>query len=148
MGLNIVTRPADEGDLDLIYRTVRDALGPYVVQTWGTWDEIEQRRRFDEVTRAADHAILEMDGEAVGCLCVKFSDDGCNLIRLMILPEFQNRGIGGRVLGEILHEAKERGVSVKLRVLKVNPARRFYERYGFVVNGESEWHYLMEWRPQ
>ena len=146
--IQIVRRPAVERDLDLIYRIVREALGPYVMQTWGKWDDTEQRRRFDEVTRAEDHEILEVDGRCVGCLCVKFSDEECDLARLMILPEFQNRGLGARVLGEILQDAKTRGVSVKLRVLKVNPARRFYERHGCVACAESEWHYSMQWPVQ
>jgi ribosomal protein S18 acetylase RimI-like enzyme len=143
----ITRRAASDADLDLLYRIVREALGPYVVQTWGKWDDAEQRRRFDEVTRAEDHAILEVDGGAVGCLCVRFTEDACHLNRLMILPECQNRGIGGRVLAEILQDAKQRGVAVKLRVLKVNPARLFYERYGFVVNGQTDWHYSMVCEP-
>ena len=142
----IIKRPAVDGDLDLIYHIVKQALGPYVVQTWGKWDEDQQRRRFDEVTRAQDHEILLVDGKCVGCLCAKFTDQQCDLARLMILPEFQNQGIGGLVLREILQEAKDRGVPVKLRVLKVNAAaRRFYERYGFLTTAESEWHFSMEW---
>jgi RimJ/RimL family protein N-acetyltransferase len=47
----------------------------------------------------------------------------------------------------IMEEAHGRGVSVRLRVLKVNPrARVFYERLGFVRAGETGTHDLMEWR--
>ena len=34
-----------------------------------------------------------------------------------------------------------------ITVLKVNPARRLYERLGFAIVGETETHYLMRWRP-
>jgi len=37
-----------------------------------------------------------------------------------------------------------RWLPVRLRVFRVNPARRFYERLGFVTTGETETHVLME----
>jgi hypothetical protein len=43
-----------------------------------------------------------------------------------------------------LHESDQTQLPVKLRVLKVNPARRLYERLGFIHKGETPTHYLME----
>ena len=37
------------------------------------------------------------------------------------------------------------GLPVRLRVFEVNPARRFYERLGFRVVGQTDTHTLMEW---
>jgi ribosomal protein S18 acetylase RimI-like enzyme len=34
-----------------------------------------------------------------------------------------------------------------LTILKVNPARRLYERLGFTVVGETETHFRLEARP-
>jgi hypothetical protein len=34
-----------------------------------------------------------------------------------------------------------------LSTAKINPARRLYERLGFVDVGESEFRVFMEWRP-
>jgi GNAT superfamily N-acetyltransferase len=139
----LTRRPATDADLELIYSMLRASLGPYVEQTWGKWEDEAQRKRFDEVTRAADHSILELDGEPIGCLCVKQSDTEVRLIRLFILPEFQRRGLGTRILEEVLASANELGLPVSLRVLRVNPARRLYERHGFVVAAENETHYTM-----
>ena len=139
----LIRRPATDADLDLIYSIVRAGLRPYVEQTWGPWDEAVQRKRFDEVTRAADHAVIEMDGTPVGCLCLKTAPAEFRLNRLFILPEFQNRGFGTRVLREVLALADEQRLPVRLRVLRVNPARRLYERHGFAVVGENETHYTM-----
>ena len=143
----ITQRAASDADLDLIYQIVRDALGPYVVQTWGAWDDAAQRKRFDEVTRAQDHSILELDGQPIGCVCCREMDGELRLIRLMILPAYQNRGIGTQILREILAFADHRRLPVRLRVLRVNPARRLYERHGFVMGQASETHYTM-FRPQ
>lgn len=44
----------------------------------------------------------------------------------------------------LLQEAFDQYLPVRLRVLKVNPARRLYERLGFKVVEEADTHYLME----
>ena len=137
-------RPARDYDLEFIYQVLRLALGPYIEQTWGEWDEPEQRRRFEQVTRVEDHQIIELAGEAIGCLCALNRPDELRLVRLFLLPGSQRRGIGTNIITTLLNSAKQRGVPVRLRVLKVNPARRLYERLGFVVSGESETHFMME----
>lgn len=59
------------------------------------------------------------------------------------MPAYQRRGIGAAILRDVIAEARAGGHAVALRVLKVNPARRLYERLGFAVVGESDTHYLM-----
>jgi ribosomal protein S18 acetylase RimI-like enzyme len=60
-----------------------------------------------------------------------------------IAPEYQGRGIGTAITNGIIAEARRDGLSVTLRVLKVNPARHLYERLGFIVIKEDETHYYM-----
>jgi ribosomal protein S18 acetylase RimI-like enzyme len=66
------------------------------------------------------------------------------LNELVILPEFQGRGIGSSLLQEIIEDANNRGMPVRLQVLKANRALKLYERLGFVKNGETETHFQME----
>jgi len=139
----VTQRPATDSDLELIYQIYCDCLGAYIVQTWGAWDGTAQRKRFDEVTRAEDHCILVMDGSPIGCVCVKTSETEIRLVRLSILPPFQNHGIGSEILRGILAQADNRKLPVRLRVLRVNPAQRLYERHGFQICEESETHYTM-----
>jgi ribosomal protein S18 acetylase RimI-like enzyme len=42
-----------------------------------------------------------------------------------------SRGIGSRILADLLTEAQSAGVAVRLTVIEVNPARALYERHGF-----------------
>lgn len=123
----------------------------YVVQTWGAWDEVYQRSRFDERTRREHHEILEDDGKPVGCVCVLRRPDEFQLVRLYVLPEFQNRGIGSGVLAALSREADERGLPIRLRVLPVNPAQRLYERHGFTrvnTGASDDPHYTMTRSPR
>ena len=75
------------------------------------------------------------------------SDGELNLANIRVAPEYQGQGIGTRLIGEMLREAHQQGLPVTLRVLKVNPARRLYERLGFVVVGETQTHHLMACSP-
>lgn len=142
----IARRPATAADLEFLYRLTRESLGPYVVQTYGPWNDAERRERFFRETKVETHEIVELDGEPVGCLCTSSSPDALQLHRVFLLPAVQGRGIGTGLVREVLAAARASARPVRLRVLRVNPARRLYERLGFEVTGESETHYLMEHR--
>jgi GNAT superfamily N-acetyltransferase len=71
-------------------------------------------------------------------------------IDIMILPEYQNRGIGSSVIEPQMNSAKTLGKTIYLHVEKQNVrAHTLYERLGFALcDGESETHYRMKWLPQ
>jgi ribosomal protein S18 acetylase RimI-like enzyme len=119
----------------------------YVEKTWG-WDEQWQadyfRDHFDPTTRE----IIEYDGVPIGYISVERREDLIFLGVIEIAPDHQNRGIGTQLISALCDEADGRGVPVELQVLKVNPARRLYERLGFAVIGETDTHYLMRRLPE
>lgn len=144
-GSQLQLRTATQGDMELLFALLREALGPYVVQTFGAWNDEAERERFFAKTDPATHQIVELEGQAIGCLCVRRSDEEIRVQRVFLFPRFQNQGFGAQLVREILSEAGAVDLPVRLRVFKVNPARRFYERLGFDVVGELENHILMEW---
>jgi len=142
----IALRPAREGDRELLFALMKDALGPYVIATHGPWDEPAQRERFFEaLTRTLSlHQIIELGGAPIGCLNVVRSAEQLKLNRVFLLPSHQGRGLGSQLMRGLMREADASRLPIRLRVLRVNPARRLYQRLGFVVSGETETHYLME----
>jgi GNAT superfamily N-acetyltransferase len=57
---------------------------------------------------------------------------------LLVLPEFQGKGIGTRLISAVIESARARSKGVSLQVFKVNkPARRFYAHHGFRVAGAT-----------
>ena len=70
---------------------------------------------------------------------VAFSNDQ-ELRRLYVQANFQNKGIGVRLMNAALDHPSLRGAErVYLDVWEHNPgAQRFYARYGFVVTGKRE----------
>ena len=104
--------------------------------TWGEWNEELQGRMFTHWFEPAQFQIVVVDGQDVGLISVERRPAQLFLATIEILPEYQNRGVGSAVLMAVLAQAQAEGLPVGLQVLKVNPARRLYERLGFSVVGK------------
>jgi ribosomal protein S18 acetylase RimI-like enzyme len=118
----------------------------YVTQTWGGWDDACQRQHWRDNWFPGREAI-DIDGELAGFVDVEERADHVWLGNIELAPRFQGQGIGTDLLRDIQLDAAKRGLAVQLQVLKVNPARRLYERLGFAVVGETESHWRMAWTP-
>jgi ribosomal protein S18 acetylase RimI-like enzyme len=140
-------RPATPGDRTSLWAIKRRCLRAYVEQTWGTWDEDVQRARFDASFEPAEIQVITTAGIDVGYLAARRGRPEIQLFNIMIVPEYQQRGLGTTVLRDLLAEAQARRVPVRLQVMKVNPARRLYERLGFTVTEETATHFRMRWLP-
>lgn len=140
-------RQATEADYAFLFHLYQASMKDYVTQTWG-WDEAAQQILFRERFEPTHVQIVVVDGRAVGALSVQQQPDTLVLANLQILPEAQKQGLGAAIIKMLLCQARELGVSVSLQVLKVNPARKLYERLGFTVIGETDTHYLMRTGPE
>jgi len=140
-------RPATPGDQARLWEIKRRGLRAYIEQTWGTWDEEVQRARFDASFEPAEIQVIVVAERVAGYLAVHREPQAIQLLNLMVDPEFQNRGLGTAVLRGLLAEAQARQMPVRLQVMKVNPARRLYERIGFTVTEETATHFRMRWSP-
>ncbi len=142
----IARRPATADDLEFLYCLTRESLGPWVIRTFGPWDDAAQRERFFRETIVETHEVVVRDGEPVGCLCTSVQPDALKLHRVFLLPAAQGHGLGAALVREVMAAARARGLPLRLRVLRVNPARRLYERLGFEVTGQTATHFEMEHR--
>ena len=139
-------RPATQQDGPFLYQLLRATMQEYVAQTWG-WDEDWQQTYFWARFDPAHSQIIVRDGQDIGVLTVEEHADGVFLSQIYILPAHQGQGIGSALIRSVLQRGAELGLPVRLRVLRVSPARRLYERLGFVVTGETDTRCFMEARP-
>jgi ribosomal protein S18 acetylase RimI-like enzyme len=93
--------------------------------------------RFDSVR------IVTLGNTDIGMLKVDRGADDWKLVQMQLLPAYQRRGIGTRIIADLLATARRKRVPVTLKVLKVNPAKRLYERLGFRVTAETKHSYEM-----
>ena len=91
-----------------------------------------------------EHAeVLTQCDKPVGLLKVRRDPEIWEITQIQLSRQLQGNGIGHALLQEILADAADAGVAVKLSVLKANPARSLYERLGFKVVGEDSHEYFM-----
>jgi ribosomal protein S18 acetylase RimI-like enzyme len=57
---------------------------------------------------------------------------------------FQRRGIGTEVMNRLIGEAARVNQTMRLNVVKINPAVRLYERLGFQVIREDDRKFYMK----
>lgn len=139
-------RPATPEDAEFLFQILKATVREYVDQTWG-WDEEWQRAYFEMRFDPVKNQIVILDDRDIGVIAVEKREDEVVLSSLYILPEYQGWGIGTLLIKDLLAQASHEGLLVTLRVLKVNPARRLYERLGFTVAEKTDTYYYMKATP-
>lgn len=140
---SLTLRPATTADYDFLYHLHQVTLQEYIAQIWG-WDERWERTYFKRKFDPTHRQIVLLGATAVGTITATRTSTEIFLANIGILPAYQRQGIGTRLIQALLTEAAGSGLHLTLQVLKVNPARRLYERLGFEVIAETETHYLMK----
>lgn len=102
------------------------------------YDEVKVRERFRNTFDPEYTWIIEVEGALVGCVALKPKFEEMLLEHFYIHPDYQGRQIGSQVLNMLLKRDEVRGRRVTLNVLQGSPARRLYERFGFVLDSEDE----------
>jgi GNAT superfamily N-acetyltransferase len=92
--------------------------------------------------------IIMLDGADIGWLQTITQDDELFVAQMYVDRPFQGRGIGTDVMKRLIGVAKQLKQTVRLNVVKINPARRLYERLGFRVTHEDDHKFYMKLDPK
>lgn len=130
------TRPAEQQDEPFLYACYKQVMHEYIDQTWG-WNEEFQKASFIEFLPWQRWQVITIDEIAVGGACILDSTSCIDLEMIIVHQRFQRMGIGSDFLANLIRRARKERRQVRLRVLKVNPARALYQRLGFVVVSED-----------
>tara|TARA_R100001039_G_C1853562_1_gene114876 strand:+ start:3405 stop:3824 length:420 start_codon:yes stop_codon:yes gene_type:complete len=135
--------------MDWAYRIFKTGMQSYITRTWG-WNELFQEHSFFANLPASSFVIASIDAPDlesgridIGGYCLKPKTDHLYLEMLLIDPAWQRRGYGSAIMAEVMREANRRTMAVRLSVLKINPAYRFYQHLGFVIEAEDDIRYRM-----
>lgn len=133
--------PADQAFAERLYLAT---MRPLLTEL-RAWDGPAVRHRFREMYLQQEVTILLEGRKRIGWMQVTEQPDRLFLNQIHLIPAARGRGIGTKVLRDLLLRASRNRQSVTLWVVKNNPARTLYERLGFRITAEEDVKLRMEW---
>lgn len=134
---------ATDLDFDFVYHLKKTAYKTYIEQTWG-WDELFQIKFHKENFSARNTKIIWADAEPVGSVDIKEEESSVFISGLYLLPQYQSKGVGTRILLSLIESSGAVAKRVELEVLKVNErAIQLYKRLGFLMEDRDDKKYFM-----
>ena len=124
--MNISQRAATFDDLEWLEPFYESIMRPYVELTH-QWDSTKFREHFDPKIIE----VIQADGIDIGMLKVEAREDYIYLGDIQIDRAYQNQGIGTKLIATVIRSASIANKPIRLRVLKGNPAKNLYLRFGF-----------------
>jgi ribosomal protein S18 acetylase RimI-like enzyme len=151
----ISLRPAGPEDEAFLFRVYASTREEELAVTG--WDERQKLAFLQMQYRAQStdyrgkfrswYDVIVVDGRDAGRMLVERTKSEIHLTDVGLLPEFRGRGIGTRMMNDLLDEAARAGLPIRLFVEQFNPAFRLYTRLGFTTIGEHGIYQEMEWLP-
>jgi len=149
-------RDAQPADLPFLFDLYCDVRGPEV-SAWG-WLASQcdaflrmqfeaQRRSYHAAYPAPVHHIVLSGGQAIGRRFAARTSESMHLVDIALLASHRNRGIGTRLIRELIDDCQSTGSVLRLQVLRGNPALHLYQRMGFTETSADEMYIQMAWTP-
>ena len=134
-------RPATAADLPAMQAIEKHAA------TAAHWTDADYRKIFDAPALSTDWRrialVLEEEGSVKGFLVAQTVGGEWEIENVAIAPDARRRGLGTRLVGEFLDQARGHGAAaVFLEVRESNhAARALYEKWAFVEAGRRPQYY-------
>jgi len=112
-----------------------------------TWNEDEVIARFRSAFKPDQAQVVQSNGADIGWMQVSEASAGFHLHQIHIVATFRNRGVGSRLILDLLGRARAEGRPLVLNVIRGNPALSLYRRLGFRRIGETHERIQMIWDP-
>ena len=151
------TEPAlDERDFPLLraedagyaYNLCEATMREAIVALWGHWQEDKVKAEMLRAVSQGEYQAVLHEGARVGLVSVLWDETCCEVAQLFVEPKFQGQGAGRLTVDRVVRMAEIRARRpVIARVLITNPARRFWEKQGFLLVDSTAQHHLLERRP-
>jgi ribosomal protein S18 acetylase RimI-like enzyme len=153
LGGSIALRPSTTNDrafLLCVYASTREDE----LAAWG-WNQAQRdafvqmqfqarERTYAMAYPTAENSIILLKDEPVGSVIVSRTSEETRLVDISLLTAYRNRGIGSQLLRQLITEAQQSGIPLRLSVLAGSPAVRLYERNGFRLCRQDSMYLEME----
>jgi ribosomal protein S18 acetylase RimI-like enzyme len=151
----VALRPATEQDEPFLYRLYKLSRVEEFSMTGIGEPHFDLLMRMQYTARKAAYesnypdsrrSIVTANGTDAGQLWVFSDSTQYRVIDIAIAREFQNQGIGGFLMMDLIAQAKQARVPLRCSVATNNPGSlRFHRRLGFRIVNENEAYYQLEY---
>lgn len=146
-GDDIRLRPARPRDTLFAVALYLESAERYLSKI-GRWSRPRLASKFRRGYKQAQTRVICIGGEGIGWLQVAEFVGRIHLRQLHLVVPHRGRGIGTRLIEDLLARATALGKPVTLEVMHGNRARRLYLRLGFRQTGQDADKVQMIWRPR
>ena len=143
--MDVTFRRCEYTDLDFILELKRLGMKWYIEKIYG-WDEdIQKEKTLQELDNNINNMrIIVSCNKDIGVTTFNSEIEYNEVGLLIVHPEFQGRGIATSIINEYIKSSKKEQKRIIIKTFKENPARRLYERLGFVLYKEDKTHVYLE----
>ena len=138
-------RSASADDVGFLWELRKQTMRPHIQNSYG-WNDEEEYEYAKE--RLSCTRIVQIKNKDIGIVKVAEFDTYFFLFQIQLRPEWSNQGIGAQIIADLILSANEKKKTIRLHVLKNNPAKGLYTRLGFVVIEEFKFQVMMEYAAQ
>ncbi len=137
--MDISFKPASASD-EAFIETVYFETQRWIIERLFGWrgDDVE-REKFHESYDADNTKLILAAGIPIGWLTVKRRTNEVHLEAIYLRRQDQGCGVGTRLIRNLVAEAQEARLPVRLSTAKISPARKLYMRLGFVLTHEDRY---------
>lgn len=151
----VALRPAMEADEAFLLEVYSSTRSDEMTQTG--WDNaqqqaflklqfVAQQQHYRTYYPQGEHSLILLNEKPIGRLYVARSLEEIRILDIALLAEQRNKGIGTRVIKDLIAESQKTGKPVRIYVENFSRALRLFERMGFLQVEEKGFYYLMQWQ--
>src|SRR5271165_3298690 len=145
-GEELRLRPAKAGEYRFVLSLYLDGAQRHLSKI-GRWNRPRITAKFRRGYKPAPAQIICLGDQRIGWMQVANYVGRLHLRQLQLIRDFRRRGIGTRLIKDLLRRAESLGKPVMLDVIHGNPARSLYLRLGFRQMSQDADKIQMIWRP-
>ncbi len=155
--LKIRLRPINNDDYNFLYKIYCSTrIDEMMIAQWPEYEREEflrsqfqlQHTQYLSNNKNATFNIILLDDVLVGRIYMDRKETEIRIIDIALLKEFRNKGIGTKILNDIIEESEKSKTPISLYVDNNSLAKNWYERHGFSQEGDTGVYIFMKRNPQ
>jgi len=86
----------------------------------------------------ASYSIINLEAQPIGRLYIERQEDKIKILDITVLPEYRNRGVGTKLITEILQTGEQTEKPVQIYIENYNPSAFFFRGSVFKLSLKKE----------